>query len=73
MILSLTLILKHKGEIQMIIEREQKGNKYSKPIITEQHIEFIKEKYNEGLSQVSIAKLMNVSDRMIRDVMKKTI
>lgn len=55
----------------MIIEREQKGNKYSKPIITEQHIEFIKEKYNEGLSQVSIAKLMNVSDRMIRSIMKE--
>lgn len=55
----------------MIIKREQEGNRFSKLIINDEHIEFIKIKYSEGLSQKKIADLMGVSDRTIMELMKK--
>ena len=55
----------------MIIEREVKGNIYSKPIIKQEHIEFINKKYKEGLSQIDISKIMQVSPSLISKIMKE--
>lgn len=54
----------------MIIQRKN-NNKYSEPIITKDHIEFIRQKYESGLSQIKIAKMMQVSDKLISSVMKE--
>jgi len=41
------------------------------PVITDNHIDFIKSKYNEGLSQTKIGELMKCSQKLISHLMKE--
>lgn len=53
----------------MIVKREGE-NKYSKPIIKEEHINFIREQYQKGYSQIDISNQMNISSRLVSKLMK---